>query len=217
MPTDGFIRPGNILDLEGNEIVDVGAPLSGTSADRVQDRNTAITAAVTALVNGAAAGYDTFGEIQAILQTHVADTGNPHGVTKAQVGLGAVTNDAQLPLAGGTLTGRTVTAPVTLTYSGSTFTPAAGAGNLYRGTLTQATTVANPSGTPADGQVIRVALTQDGTGGWAVTWGSKYLGSDDVALGQPASGASKRSVFTFEYDAAADRWLLLGKNAGYQL
>lgn len=171
MPTDGFIRPGNILDLEGNEIVDVGAPLSGTSADRVQDRNTAITAALAAYV----------------------------------------------PLAGGTLTGRTVTAPVTLTYSGSTFTPAAGAGNLYRGTLTQATTVANPSGTPADGQVIRVALTQDGTGGWAVTWGSKYLGSDDVALGQPASGASKRSVFTFEYDSAADRWLLLGKNAGYQL
>lgn len=31
--------------------------------------------------------------------THVSDTGNPHAVTKAQVGLGNVTNDAQLKIA----------------------------------------------------------------------------------------------------------------------
>lgn len=33
------------------------------------------------------------------LSTHVADTGNPHAVTKTQVGLSAVTNDAQLKIA----------------------------------------------------------------------------------------------------------------------
>ena len=30
------------------------------------------------------------------VNTHIADTSNPHKVTKAQVGLGAVTNDAQV-------------------------------------------------------------------------------------------------------------------------
>ena len=35
------------------------------------------------------------------ITTHVADTGNPHGVTKTQVSLGNVTNDAQLKRAAG--------------------------------------------------------------------------------------------------------------------
>lgn len=39
------------------------------------------------------------------IQSHITDTSNPHSVTKTQVGLGSVTNDAQLPLAGGTITG----------------------------------------------------------------------------------------------------------------
>lgn len=38
--------------------------------------------------------------------THASNTENPHGVTKAQVGLGNVTNNAQMPIAGGTFTGR---------------------------------------------------------------------------------------------------------------
>jgi len=33
------------------------------------------------------------------IDTHIADTSNPHGVTKTQVGLGSVTNDAQLKIA----------------------------------------------------------------------------------------------------------------------
>ena len=41
---------------------------------------------------------------------HTGNTENPHGVTKAQLGLGEVTNAAQMPLAGGTFTG--LVAPV---------------------------------------------------------------------------------------------------------
>jgi hypothetical protein len=47
----------------------------------------------------------------AILSTvtdHSGRTDNPHAVTKAQVGLAAVTNDACLPLAGGTMIGAAV-------------------------------------------------------------------------------------------------------------
>jgi len=36
-------------------------------------------------------------------------TGNPHSVTKTEVGLANVTNDAQLPIAGGTMTGKLYT------------------------------------------------------------------------------------------------------------
>ena len=39
------------------------------------------------------------------VETHLSDYANPHGVTKTQVGLSNVTNDAQLPLSGGTMTG----------------------------------------------------------------------------------------------------------------
>ena len=39
------------------------------------------------------------------VDTHTSNTSNPHGVTKSQVGLGDVTNDKQMPIAGGTFTG----------------------------------------------------------------------------------------------------------------
>ena len=40
--------------------------------------------------------------------THVSNTENPHGVTKSQVGLGNVTNNKQMPIAGGTFTGNAI-------------------------------------------------------------------------------------------------------------
>lgn len=40
--------------------------------------------------------------------THVSNTSNPHSVTKSQVGLGNVTNDKQMPIAGGTFTGNAI-------------------------------------------------------------------------------------------------------------
>lgn len=45
----------------------------------------------------------------AILSTvtdHSTDTANPHSTTKAHVGLGSVTDNAQMPIAGGTFTGK---------------------------------------------------------------------------------------------------------------
>lgn len=44
------------------------------------------------------------------ISNHLADFANPHAVTKTQVGLSNVTNDAQLPLSGGTMSGSIVTA-----------------------------------------------------------------------------------------------------------
>jgi hypothetical protein len=39
------------------------------------------------------------------IQGHIAATGNPHGTTKAEIGLGNVTNDAQIPKTAGTAKG----------------------------------------------------------------------------------------------------------------
>lgn len=41
------------------------------------------------------------------ISIHKQDGSNPHGVSKSQVGLGNVTNERQLPLSGGQLTGLT--------------------------------------------------------------------------------------------------------------
>ena len=50
----------------------------------------------------------SLGTVSGDLAAHVARIDNPHSVTKTQVGLGNVTNDACLPLAGGTMTGAAV-------------------------------------------------------------------------------------------------------------
>lgn len=81
--------------------------------------NTAIADAVTALKGGATSALDTFGEVETRISTiettasnlastvstkaassavsaHVADTANPHWVTKSQVGLGNVDNTSDV-------------------------------------------------------------------------------------------------------------------------
>lgn len=42
------------------------------------------------------------------VDSHTANTSNPHSVTKSQVGLGNVTNNEQMPITGGTFTGNAI-------------------------------------------------------------------------------------------------------------
>lgn len=62
--------------------ITVDAALSDTSSNPVQNK------AVKAVID----------KVQTNLTTHINNKQNPHGVTKAQVGLGNVTNEAQIPL-----------------------------------------------------------------------------------------------------------------------
>lgn len=75
---------------------------------------TYVAAAVAALRNGVSAAYDTLAELATGLTGHIANVANPHGVTKAQVGLGNVdnTSDATQNAAVATLTNKTLVDPV---------------------------------------------------------------------------------------------------------
>jgi hypothetical protein len=69
---------------------------NGTSWNKI-DNNPPVTS-----VNGATGAINlanTYEAKNANIQTHISSTSNPHSTTKSQVGLGNVTNDAQLKVA----------------------------------------------------------------------------------------------------------------------
>jgi hypothetical protein len=93
-----------VVVLDTDDVSEGGSSLYFTNA-RV------LAAVLTGFTSGAGAISATDTVLTAMQKAdgntsaHVADTGNPHSVTKSQVGLSNVTDDAQLPLAGGTMTG----------------------------------------------------------------------------------------------------------------
>ena len=117
-----------------------------------------------------------------------------------------------MPLTGGTFTGAVTPAPVTLTDA-ATITLNAALGNLFRVTLGGNRTLASPTG-GTDGQLIRVEVTQDGTGGRTLAYGAAYdLGAAGAPVLSTAGGA--RDTLGFAYDATAAKWDLLAFASGY--
>jgi hypothetical protein len=109
---------------------------------------------------------------------------------------------------------------VALAQSGGAVAVNAAAGNVFTLALTASGwTISNPS-SPADGQVIRIRLIQDATGGRTVAWGTAYdFGSNGGAANSPPSltaVASKADILAFEYVATSvggsplDMWCYLG-------
>ena len=94
------------------------------------------------------------------IQAHISSTSNPHSVTKTQVGLGNVTNDAQVPLAGGTMTGF-------LTLSGD---PTA---NLHAATKQFVLSQVAATGTSAEWQKSVIDIIKDPPSSKAA--GDRYL------------------------------------------
>jgi hypothetical protein len=84
---------------------DVGADASGTASSALSAHVSALDPHTQYLTSAeGSAAYDAIGSsstVQTNLNTHTGNTSNPHSTTAAQVGLGNVTNDAQLKLAAG--------------------------------------------------------------------------------------------------------------------
>jgi hypothetical protein len=102
---------------------------------------------------------------------------------------------------------------VALSYS-STITTDASSGDIFDVTLTGALTLANPS-SPSNGKTLRWRLTQDATGGRAITLGNKFALPAGVSSLDFSTGANKTDVLAATYHQASDRWFVVAMVAGY--
>lgn len=78
--------------------------------------------------------------------------------------------------------------------------------------LSQATTIANPSGTPTSFQqyILRIKSTSSR----ALTWGSQFRGGE-VSLPTSTNGGSKTDYFGFQWNSDDSKWDILAKTMGY--
>lgn len=87
----------------------------------------------------------------------------------------------------------------------------ASAANVQDLTLTQNVTIENPTG-GQDRQDIIFRLLQNGTGGWAVTWGSAYDFGD---AGIPAINTAAGNGTIVGFKLWAGKWCCLGAAPGF--
>lgn len=90
-PTKSNAMVGRITDITGDQIT-----ISYATGDR-EGSSVRTVLATDQIFNGVTPKI--FTDIETAIDTHTGNTSNPHSVTKTQVGLGNVTNDAQLKAA----------------------------------------------------------------------------------------------------------------------
>lgn len=98
---------------------------------------------------------------------------------------------------------------------GATITPTIDDGDVFTFTLGGNRIIANPTGTPTDGQQIELRIRQDGTGNRTVTWGSDYRFSTDIPTPTLTTTANKTDYLGFQYDAIDGKWDCLAVVKGY--
>jgi hypothetical protein len=79
--------------------------------------------------------------------------------------------------------------------------------------LSQATLIANPTGTPADGQMLEIRITSADVE--TLTYGDEYRESTDVELLAATAGSDLTQRMLFEWNAASETWDLLATNVGH--
>jgi hypothetical protein len=119
-----------------------------------------------------------------------------------------------LPETGGALAGGLAPTVVALSQSGGSVAIDASKGNVFTLTLTDSGwTIATPGNPIADGQLIRIRLIQDSTGGRTVSWGTGYdWGSTGGSANSPpalSTAANATDIIGFEYIAALSAWCFL--------
>ncbi len=193
--TAAVSSPGDIYDANGTLII-AGARLASAASGNVLtvDANGNLSPQPPA---GGGAVTSVFGRTGAVT-AQSADI--PNNAANTTGNAATATN-----LAGGaTFPAYVAPKVVTLTFGASIAVNAA-LGNIFAVTLTASTgTLANPTN-PVDGQLIRVRVAQDATGGWTLAYGTAY---DWGAAGAPtlSTAASKVDILVFEYNAALSKW-----------
>lgn len=104
---------------------------------------------------------------------------------------------------------------VTVAYASSVTPNADTTDVLNIGTLTGDITLANPTGSPSDGQNLRVRMAQDATGSHAVSFGTAYAFGTDVTTALVPTTASKGFEMLFTWNAASSAWRATAIVRGY--
>lgn len=79
--------------------------------------------------------------------------------------------------------------------------------------LSQTTTFANPTGTPASGQKLQIKVKS--LSSQAISFGTVYRGSVDLALPASTTGLGKTDYFVFQYNSEDSKWDFLAMNKGF--
>lgn len=111
----------------------------------------------------------------------------------------------------GTLTSKRITKRVSSTADAATITPDCDSYDLIDITaIAQAFTIANPTGTPTNGQEIRIRIKDNATAR-AITWGANYVEGTGTAL-PSTTVLSKILNLLFQYNTAnsLNKWQLIG-------
>jgi hypothetical protein len=141
------------------------------------------------------------------------DSAKPAATTHHGEGLTA--EEASTTLKGGALTGGLAPTVVTLRQAGGSVAVNASQGNVFTLSLTASGwRIASPTNPVGDGQVIRIRLSQDATGGRTVVWDAGYNWGATRGTANSAppltTTAHATDILGFEYVAAKSAWCFLG-------
>lgn len=98
------------------------------------------------------------------------------------------------------------------TLTAGTYTPNADTDStvyIAQAEVTVDVTIANPTGTPVIGQIMTFWIEQHGSTPRNLTWGSKFIFTDDVNVNLTQT-LSKVDGFTAQYNSNLDRWMVAG-------
>lgn len=111
-----------------------------------------------------------------------------------------------------TLTNKRITRRVVALVDAATVTPNADTTDMGKlATVSQATLLANASGTPTDGQLMEWRITSAAVK--ALTFGNKYAATS-IAIPTATAGGGQTERWLWEWSAAASLWYLIAYNAG---
>ena len=98
----------------------------------------------------------------------------------------------------------------------STCTPTADSSDIYQFQTSAggALTIANPTGTPADGQKLTLRVKNTGSTPSYTSWGANYRASSNLAL-PLTTVASKWDYFGFIYNTTDTKWDFVALNQGF--
>lgn len=121
--------------------------------------------------------------------------------------------DTKMAIAGGTFTGE-VTPSVSVLTDAATIAVNAALGNQFTCTITASRTLGNPTGA-THGQLILFAIRQNGTGGYTLSFDTKYRFGDEIGTPVIATGADKTSYIGVRYHSGDDKFDVISFVSNY--